>query len=198
MSWALWNVGNEISSNLSRYAPPRPKARREDLAPNVGPPNKAQKTALGLPAPEVSASARSSSAVTTAVERFIAALERIWAIKGFRFRSELAGRLSTLRSACLDEELPLSLDSVEQLISFLQHHPHLAMPKIAITPEGHARASWTRDKDRHFAIQFVGGGFVRFVLFAPRERDNTARIAGTETEALILAHASQLGANWLA
>ena len=133
---------------------------------------------------------------STPIERFISALEMLWGIKGFRGRSTVAHRLTTLRSACLDEGLELSVDSVEQFVRFIAKHRELRTPDLAITGEGNVRASWSPEIDRHLAIEFLGGQSVKFVLFAPRQDIPVARLAGTEASTLIVLRAEQMGADW--
>ncbi|HEX8663859.1 MAG TPA: hypothetical protein VF744_07510 [Beijerinckiaceae bacterium] len=132
------------------------------------------------------------------IERLIAAHHALWRIKSFPFRSEISQRLTVLRSACVDEGLPLAVSSVEQFVRFLSDHPNLPKPKLAITDRGNVRARWTPDKARHFAVEFAGNGSVHFVVIAPRPGQRPAHVSGTETEGNILSLASMLGVNWLA
>jgi hypothetical protein len=140
---------------------------------------------------------RHLSIADTPIERFISALERLWAIKALNSRGEIAHRLATLRSACLEEGEAISPDSIEQFIRFLTRYPSLDMPRIVITDNGNVRASWSPEPDRHFAAEFSGGNSIRFVLFAPRPEGGVARFAGSETEQRLVTAVKQLGAAWL-
>ena len=148
------------------------------------------------PTEEGTGSRRNIKNGTTPVERFISALEQLWANKALKPRSEIAHRLTALRRACLEEQLTLSLDSIEQFVHFLAVHPHVQRPNLAITADGNVRASWSPESDKHLGIEFLGTQTVRFVLFAPRFDAPAARIGGTETANAILLRAKQLGADW--
>jgi hypothetical protein len=130
------------------------------------------------------------------VERFISALQELWRNKAFRFRSDVAHRLSMLRSISLEEQTELSVNSVEQFVRFLTSRPRLNWPSLIITPQGNVRASWSPEDNKHFAIEFLGGQEVRFVVFAPREGARPARIAGSELLRNVLLRAQQIGADW--
>lgn len=155
-----------------------------------------RRQAYNRPTAEGLGSRRDIALESTDVERFISSLERLWATKDFRGRSTVAHRLTALRSACLDEEVDLSLDSVEQFVRFVAKHRGMLTPDLAITAEGNVRASWTPDIDRHFAIEFLGGQRVKFVLFVPRQDVPVARMAGTEAGGLVVLRAEQMGVNW--
>jgi hypothetical protein len=126
------------------------------------------------------------------VERFISALTHVWQSKELLHRREITSRLSDLRSACLEDELPLSLESVEQFARFLRRH-NVPWPRLAITPDGNVRASWSPGQDQHFAIEFMGAGQVKFVLFTPR----STGVAGTLPDHEVLTRARSLGMSWL-
>jgi|SRR5262249_4528137 len=137
------------------------------------------------------------AAAHTPTEKFISALQRLWAIKALPLRGEIAHRLTMLRSACLEEEQAISIDSLQQFIRFLRRYPQLDMPRITITGDGNVRAIWGPEPDRHFAAEFCEGNLIRFVLFAPRGRGEVARLAGSETEERLVSTVKRLGADWL-
>ena len=132
------------------------------------------------------------------VERFISVLQSLWAVKTFSARSGVSKRLMLVRSACLEEGISLSLQSVEQFVQFITSHPFLSQPRLAVTPDGNLRASWDSSQRSALRFRVFGGGEIaRFVLFAPRPGGRTAHIAGTDDLTTIVAHARGLGADWL-
>src|SRR5262249_28061107 len=98
---------------------------------------------------------------------------------------------------CLDEGIPLSSASVEQFVRFLRENSSLQQPSLVVTDDGNLRASWSPEADKHFAVEFLGGHNVAFVMFVPRASARTARVAGlSEAMDLILVRAEQMGVNW--
>jgi hypothetical protein len=81
------------------------------------------------------------------------------------------------------DQAPPALASVRDLIAFLADHPELAYPGVVLTQEGNVRIQWRRTRGEHFAVEFVGDGDVRFVIFAPdpSRPDKTARVSGSAT-----------------
>lgn len=151
------------------------------------------------PRPEEGVSSRRDlTPESTDVERFISAIEKLWGTKSFRWRSQVAHRLFELRRACLEENVPLSSASIEQFVRFVRENPLIGQPSLIITDTGNLRASWSPEADRHFAIEFLGGSNVAFVIFAPRKSARTARVAGSsEAMDLILLRAAQMGVDWV-
>jgi hypothetical protein len=105
--------------------------------------------------------------------------------KGSRllYRERLARRLVLLLSALEEEDEPWeesSPESLRHMLLFLETLPDFRCPTITITPSATFRAQWSPDSTRHFAVDFVPDGQVRFVVFSPdpRHPDRVQRVSG--------------------
>lgn len=87
-----------------------------------------------------------------------------------RFSELLAKRLDSLADATEEEypdQEPISPESLKDFLSFLDQTPELDYPSVVLTYSGNIRASWTKSKNEHFAVEFYGFGDVGYVVFAP-------------------------------
>jgi hypothetical protein len=105
--------------------------------------------------------------------------------RGFQLKycERLARRLEFLLEAMEEEEKGWTEDSPESLrrmLLFLNNVPSFRYPVVTITPSATFRAQWTADEKRHFAIDFLPSGEVRFVVFSPdpRHPNRIQRISG--------------------
>jgi hypothetical protein len=99
------------------------------------------------------------------------------------YRERLARRLEFLLGAIEEEEEAWSDDSPESLrrmMLFLQSMPTLRYPSVTVTPSATFRAQWTADPNKHFAVDFLPNGEVRFVVFCPdpRHPNRVERVSG--------------------
>ena len=88
---------------------------------------------------------------------------------GIRFSERLAKRLDSLADATVEEypdQEPISPESLKDFLSFLGQPPELDYPNVVLTYSGNIRASWTKSKNKHFAVEFYGSGDVGYVVFA--------------------------------
>jgi len=113
----------------------------------------------------------------------IASLEESGAVP---FAKTLADRLRDLTKISREEapdQAPLDTASLEGMLAFLTKNPDLVSPSVVLTPEGHLRGRWRRDRSHYFAVEFLDAENVRFVLFAPNPRHpyKTCRIFGDAT-----------------
>ncbi len=86
-----------------------------------------------------------------------------------RFSERLAKRLDSLADATEEEypdQEPISPESLKDFLSFLGL-TELDYPNVVLTYSGNIRASWTKSKNEHFAVEFYGSGDVGYVVFAP-------------------------------
>jgi hypothetical protein len=91
-----------------------------------------------------------------------------------QFAPELAARLDFLCGAAKEEEpdrAPISLESLNNFIAFLQKTPTLRYPSVVLTPSNEISAEWRTAPNRHFAVVFLPTGETRFVIFTPNLRD---------------------------
>jgi hypothetical protein len=100
------------------------------------------------------------------------------------YGERLAERLHALLEISREEQpdqAPPALASVMDVMTFLADHPELAYPSVVLTQEGNVRIQWRRTKGEHFAVEFVGDGDIRFVIFAPdpKRPDKIARVSGS-------------------
>ena len=109
-----------------------------------------------------------------------------WALRrGSRlfYRERLARRLNFLLEVFNEEGEPWaegSPDSLRHMLQFLETLPDFQCPTITVTPSATFRAQWSPDPTRHFAVDFVPDGQVRFVVFSPdpRHPDRVQRVSG--------------------
>lgn len=99
------------------------------------------------------------------------------------YRERLARRLEFLLEA-IEEEGDTwsddSPDSLRKMVLFLQSVPTLRYPTVTVTPSATFRAQWTADPNKHFAVDFLPNGEVRFVVFCPdpRHPNRVERVSG--------------------
>jgi hypothetical protein len=117
------------------------------------------------------------------LSELIAYIERLPSIP---FAGRLAARIRYLAEISREEypdQAPPVVPSLMGLITLLERTPGLAYPDVVLTPQGNIRAQWRRDRNRHFALEFLGGDDARFVVFAsdPRHPYKTLRASGLAT-----------------
>ncbi len=82
------------------------------------------------------------------------------------------------------EEAPdqseISSESLRTFFRLLRDHPDLSEPGVVLTPSGNIQAQWRAAPNKLCAVEFMGDGRVRFVVFAPGTGDppQTIRISG--------------------
>jgi hypothetical protein len=94
-----------------------------------------------------------------------------------------------LREASIEEapeQAPISAQSLQGFISFIQREKNLAEPDIVITYAGNIRAEWHQSRKEHFAVEFLPTGKVRYVVFSPdpnhpSRTDRTSGVVSAET-----------------
>ena len=112
-----------------------------------------------------------------------------------RFRAEFAERLANrldylakISQEEYPEQAPITPESLQDFVAFLESTPKLVYPGVVLTPSGNIQAEWRKGKNRHFAVEFVGSGDVQFVVFAPDPKDpyKTIRASGIATVASLM------------
>ena len=78
-------------------------------------------------------------------------------------------------------EPPVSVASLKDFANFLTTRNDWHYPDIGISPRRNISIEWYKDDDHHLAIEFYGGGDVKFAIFAPdnARTKRVARIAGS-------------------
>lgn len=99
------------------------------------------------------------------------------------FAKRLAKRLEFLVEASQEEyphQAPITPQSLQDFVRYLQSVPNLVYPDVVLTPNGNIRAQWRDAKTRHLAVEFLGQDDVRFVVFAPdpKHPGKTTRVSG--------------------
>lgn len=110
-------------------------------------------------------------------------IETLRAASPLVFRERLALRLEFLLQAMEDEGEAWgegSPDFLRKMLQFLQSVPSFQYPSVTVTPSATFRAQWTTDANAHFAVDFLAGGQVRFVVFCPdpHHPDRVQRLGG--------------------
>ena len=119
------------------------------------------------------------------------------------FAKRLAERLEQLVEISEEEfpeQEPMSARSLEDFFEFIRSIPNITYPDVILTYEGNVRAEWTQSRNRHFAVEFLGGNETRFVVFAPDQKTpyKTNRVSGLSTLSSLLEIISPYGAlNWI-
>jgi hypothetical protein len=86
------------------------------------------------------------------------------------YREHLARWLDFLLRTLEEEGEPLaeeSPESLRQMLLFLEAFPEFRCPTITVTPFATFRSQWQDGPTRHFAVDFLPDGQIRFVVFAP-------------------------------
>lgn len=99
------------------------------------------------------------------------------------FNVRLARRLDQLVEMSREDfpyQAPILPQSLQDFIDFLQSAPNLAYPDVVLTPHGNIRTEWRKGRNQHFAVEFMGEGEVRFVVFAPdaKHSEKITRVSG--------------------
>ncbi len=108
-------------------------------------------------------------------------------IKELVKETKLADRISYLAAISEEEskespseQEPMRMESLKDFISFIKNETGLADPSIVLTYTGNIRASWGIKMNQHFAVEFMGNGDIKYVLFAESKKplDGTQRSQG--------------------
>lgn len=106
-----------------------------------------------------------------------------------QYREDIAAQLDYLYEEVRDdpEEEAILPDSLIYFINFLQNSA-LSCPDVGLTPLGEIDAEWHEGSNRHFSVDFLPTGEVRYVIFKsnPNDPEKTDRLSGiTTTDSLI-------------
>jgi hypothetical protein len=127
-------------------------------------------------------------------EQIYNALEKLYVSPTKRDR-QIAERLDALRSIADEEEVPLNIASLNQLVDFFLANPNLPFPKIFLT-NGTFRVRWIKAKDAFTAFEFTGDPLAKIAAEAPRTDGLTARLFSFEPVTNLLAAARAFGASF--
>ena len=114
------------------------------------------------------------------------------------FALNLAKRLNFLVEASREEypdQEPISPQSLQDFVNFLQESDNLACPEVVLTPNGNIRSQWKKSRNQHFAVEYLGNRNVRFVVFAPDQNypDKITRVSGQTSLDSLMNHVIQFG-----
>jgi hypothetical protein len=90
------------------------------------------------------------------------------------FRSVLTDGLLELFNFAKEENpdsVGISTGSLRSFFNFLQIHPDLKCPDIALTPESNIYVSWRSGRNKVFSLEFASNNVVHFVVFAQNKLD---------------------------
>lgn len=73
------------------------------------------------------------------------------------------------------DQVPISPESVENLIVFFQQYPHASRPNIVVTPSRNIQMQWGKQPDRKLVIELLPNYNARFVVFS-RDIDRPEKI----------------------
>ena len=99
------------------------------------------------------------------------------------FSKQLANRIQFLFEASKEEypdEVAILPESLKNFVSFLQSVPNFRYPDVVLSPVKNICTQWRTAPNRHFSVEFLPTGDVRFVIFSPdpMHPDKTNRISG--------------------
>ena len=99
------------------------------------------------------------------------------------FSKQLANRIQFLIEASKEEypdEVAILPESLKNFVSFLQSVPNFRYPDVVLSPVKNICTQWRTAPNRHFSVEFLPTGDVRFVIFSPdpMHPDKTNRISG--------------------
>ncbi len=95
--------------------------------------------------------------------------------------AEIATRLAALLSIAAEEGITPVPASEADFRRFIAAHPSRSRPRIYLLETGNFRAVWLGGRGEQLALQFLGGGQIKFVIFARRPNDAIARSMGVDT-----------------
>ena len=95
-------------------------------------------------------------------------------------------RIAELREYGLEEEEEIAInpESERDFWAFMPTLPGAPQAALALTDDGTLRAVWNDadDPESHLGMEFLGGGWTRYVIFRRRAgAAKTSRVAGTDT-----------------
>lgn len=133
-----------------------------------------------IPSSIATSISRESDSIKISVTDLIYEIKRYLPVD---YIDRLITRLLFLRDASLEEypqQQPISYSSIYDFIKYLYNSPKLSYPNVVLTPSGNIRAQWRKASNRHFAVEFLGDGNARFVVFAPDPKvpSKTTRVSG--------------------
>jgi hypothetical protein len=98
------------------------------------------------------------------------------------FFQDSLDRLAELNAMAPEEEIEMNLASREEALNFLKTAPYRTKPHIFLEDNGNISVTWKGDRDRHLAVEFLGGAFVHFVSFIRRpDHNKVSRSVGTDS-----------------
>ncbi len=105
------------------------------------------------------------------------------------YSGNLANRLDYLRKASIEEapeQAPISVNSLQSFVSFVEREPGLAEPEVVLTYAGNIRAEWYKSRREQFSVEFLPNGQVRYAVFArdpihPRRTDRASGLVSADT-----------------
>lgn len=103
---------------------------------------------------------------------------------GDEIRLAYRHRIADLREYGAEEGVAIKAASERDFWAFIGIMPSAREAGVVLTPDGDLRAIWDddNDDDSHFAVQFLGGGQVQYVVFRRRPTARrVSRAAGTDT-----------------
>ena len=81
---------------------------------------------------------------------------------------EYVKRIDYLRLIVEEEGRTIREDSEVDFWDFVHRHPFSQSGQLIVTDEGHLRLVWKGDDEAHIGIRFLGGHWVRYVIFNHR------------------------------
>lgn len=97
-----------------------------------------------------------------------------------RHRAAWEKRIEDLRSWAAEDGEPFRSESERDFWTFVETTPDVRRGSLVLTDDGNVRAVWEDDAGARVALQFLGGGIVRYVLFGPRPRTPDSHVAGRD------------------
>jgi hypothetical protein len=93
--------------------------------------------------------------------------------------TKISQRLSELFEIAREEEIACNVNSLRDMIAFLNSIKFSKRPAIFLLDSGNFRLVWKNEDNEQFAAHFLGRETVNFVIFKVQGNGDTARVAGT-------------------
>jgi hypothetical protein len=93
--------------------------------------------------------------------------------------TKIRQRLGELFEIAREEEIAWNVNSLRDMIAFLNSIKFSKRPAIFLLDSGNFRLVWKNENNEQFAAHFLGRETVNFVIFKVQGNGDTARVAGT-------------------
>jgi hypothetical protein len=110
---------------------------------------------------------------------------------------DISLRVQALRIEAEIDEVPFSNASHAELRDFIRQVPWRMRPAIFLRDNGNLRALWKNDNQEQIGLQFLGGGYIQYVIMKRRPDRKLTSHSGVASRGELLAVIKAVGATAL-